>query len=62
MKHSHFKKLALSQLAIYLLAASSIATAQSKEDGSKIQMDHFYSKKPLQVKPSKKPRVLQFLA
>lgn len=35
MNHFHFKKLALSQLAIYLLAASSIATAQSKGDGSK---------------------------
>lgn len=34
MKHSHFKKLALSQLAISLLAASSIATAQSKVDGA----------------------------
>jgi hypothetical protein len=34
MKHSHFKKLALSQLAIYLLAASSIATAQPKVDGA----------------------------
>ena len=34
MNHSHFKKLALSQLAIYLLAASSIATAQSKVDGA----------------------------
>jgi hypothetical protein len=34
MNHSHFKKLALSQLAICLFAASGIATAQTKTDGT----------------------------
>ena len=35
MNHSHFKKAALSQLAICLLATSTVTSAQSKVDSAK---------------------------
>ncbi len=62
MKHSHFKKLALSQLAISLLAASSIATAQPKVDGATNTDGPFLLADTSAGKAIKEALALQYLA